>query len=530
MSDDREYQEQAVDNIAGKVKSGNRRIMLVSPTGSGKTHIASMMITRAVAKGSKTLFVAHRRELIEQCYQKLIKEGVPARSLARIVGGKHGKDAQVNVASIQTLTRRDHFPAADLIFIDEAHRSAATSYQTLIDRYPNAVIIGMTATPERLDKKGFDAFFDDMVEVASVPDLISQGFLIRPDCYVGKAPELSAVSKRGGDYDERELAVASDKIELIGDIYQNWRRIADGMKTAVFAVNIEHADHIAAAFRAQGVTSAVVSHKTPGKKRDALISDWKAGKIAVLCSVALLVEGFDYPQLECVIMARPTKSLTIWLQAAGRVMRIADGKHRAVILDHAGCVAEHGLPSIHREWTLCPLSDLRSNEQSYTCQACGHAHNAPLFYLRTGFDAISTDDDVAIAPCPACRQAYCPNCKETFVYKKSLEDIDDVARVKTITCPGCASVYAEQVRLASGDAAGKDIDTVDAELELVSENSVPDKVTVLNTYKKLLTEAHRNGYRRGWVYYRLKETHGYDDELLRTSLPRHTADWWRAQA
>jgi superfamily II DNA or RNA helicase len=252
----RDYQLRAIHDARVKIGAGVRRIVLNAPTGAGKTCIAAGIVQSAIAKGKRVLFLAHRRELIEQTVNKLVDAGVLHFGVIMAGNRLNSADAPVQVASIQTLIRRE-LPPADLIIIDEAHRASARSYLSVIANYPSAAVLGLTATPERTDGKGLDDIFQDMIVVETVPNLIEQGFLVKPVCYVGPTADLSGVRTKRGDYDERQLATVMDKPKLVGDIIENWKRLARGKPTAVFAVNVAHADHIAAEFRAAGVSAAI---------------------------------------------------------------------------------------------------------------------------------------------------------------------------------------------------------------------------------------------------------------------------------
>jgi len=354
----RPYQVDKISEARGLMAQGKKSICLVSPTGSGKTVICAYIIQSALAKSKRVLFLAHRRELIDQCAAKLRDLGIWDYNVV-LSGHPHSRnpDAPVQIASIQTLIRRA-FPPADLIAIDEAHHAASGSYQTLLKNYPDAYVLGLTATPERLDGKGLDSIFQDLLNVATVPELIANGFLVAPQC-LGPSPEavaslkaaLAKVHTRGGDYAEDELSEAMDSPTLVGDIVTHWREWGTGQKTIVFAASIAHSQHIVAQFQAAGVAAAHLDGTMSLPEREGVLSAWR-GELQVVSNVQVLTEGFDFPELSCCILARPTKSVALYLQMVGRVLRTAPGKQGAIILDHAGNVIEHGPPQIERVWTL----------------------------------------------------------------------------------------------------------------------------------------------------------------------------------
>ncbi|MBF0398658.1 MAG: DEAD/DEAH box helicase [Desulfobacterales bacterium] len=537
----RPYQESAIQTAREKIASGKKSILLNAPTGSGKTIIATGIIQLAVAKGKRVLFMAHRRELIDQCCEKLKDAGILNFGVIMSKNRLNYWDSPVQVASIQTVIRRE-LPPADLIFIDEAHRAKSKSYLSIIANYPNAVVLGLTATPERLDGKGLDDIFNDIVVVETVPNLIEQGYLIKPKCYIGPTPDLKGIKSRNGDYDESELAEAMDKPKLVGNIIENWKRLAKGKKTAVFAVNIEHGKHIVQEFIKNGVSTAMISGKTPIKERDSIITDWRAGFITIVVNVYVLVEGFDMPELECIIMARPTQSISLYLQAAGRVMRPASCKKEALLLDHAGVCQSFGHPALHREWTLDGMAKRRNKNISSlaVCQACQMAYevkpslwvaemqpdikdeykkNAQLI-LRSG------KNDRAASVCPGCGSLNCKICNAVFKLKTTVRVIDDIAYQSSASCPACNANYEDDVHITENKEKTIPDSTNDQLIEM--GDAIPQKVLIHNEYKILINLARQKGYKRGWAYWQMRKN--YDESTIRAALPRHTADWWRVQA
>lgn len=541
----RDYQLRAINTSRSKIAAGTRRVCLNSPTGSGKTVIAAGIVQLAVAKGKRVLFLAHRRELIEQTADKLISSGVLNFGVIMAGDKRVNPDAPVQVASIKTLIRRE-LPAADLIIIDEAHRAASRSYLNILANYPDAVVLGLTATPERLDGKGLDDIFDELVVVETVPNLIEQGFLIKPTCYVGPTGDLSGVKTKRGDYDEAQLAEAMDQPKLTGDIVANWKRLANGKKTVVFASSVEHAKHISQEFFNAGVSAAWVSGDTPKVEREATIADWRSGAITIVANCQIFVEGFDLPELECCILARPTQSVSMYLQMVGRIMRPAHGKADALVLDHAGCCIEHGSPHIHREWTLEGMTKKRKKREQdsvLVCDACNMAFDSepglwlaetqptllPAFTKRATEVLRAPKKARAVVVCPGCSSAKCPVCQSLFHAKKTSVDIDGVGSIDMTICTSCKAQFESDAPAIYNDGdRQEDLPySTDDDLILMSDD-VPVKVAVLNEYRRLINEARKNGHKRGWAYWRLREQ--YDESTLRDCLPRHTGNWWRAQA
>lgn len=351
----RPYQQDAVDRVRAEIRRGNRRVLLVAPTGSGKTVIASHIIASAVGAGSRVLFMAHRRELIGQAYRRLLELGLAEAQLGVLMANdpRRRPAAAVQVASIDTLRNRAN-PQADLVFVDEAHRALAKSYRDVAALYPSAVHLGLTATPYRADGRGLDEAYDGIVVVASISELIREGFLVEPRVFTvprAALPELDGVRVRGGDYDEAALADAVDRKPLVGNIVEHWLSHARGVRTVAFAVSVAHSKHIAERFREAGVAAEHLDGTTPLAERDAILARLESGETLVVSNCGVLCEGWDQPAVKCAILARPTKSTGLYLQQAGRILRPSDGS-RAIILDHGGCAQEHGLPQEDRVFSL----------------------------------------------------------------------------------------------------------------------------------------------------------------------------------
>lgn len=334
------------------MREGTRKIALVAPTGAGKTTIAAAMIDGAIRKGKRCIFLAHRKELIEQCSARLHQFNIQHGVIQR----KHrltNPERQVQVASIQTLVRRDHWPA-DLIIVDECHRSTSSTYTKIIDRYERPVVIGLTATPYRMDGRGLGEIYDDLHELISTQKLIDLGYLVSPVVFGSKVKlDLSGVKVTAGDYNKSDLANAMKETVLRGDLVSNWssrvmeqtgaKRVSDCRAvTVVFAPNVEHSLSIVEQFNAAGIPAAHIDAKTPAAIRDSVLSKLRAREISVVSNVGILTEGWDLPHLECVVLARPTRSRSMFKQMVGRLMRPDEGKRFAFVLDHANCTQTHG--------------------------------------------------------------------------------------------------------------------------------------------------------------------------------------------
>jgi superfamily II DNA or RNA helicase len=351
----RPYQHDAVADFDAAVERGQRRLIMVAPTGAGKTLIAAAII----AKFNKSVLVlAHRREIITQTSEKLFAARV---SHGIIQAGVRGRPLeQVQVASIQTLwTRAMHtgamdLPPADLLWIDEAHHCPARTYRKIIESYPDAILLGTTATPCRGDGRGLGGIFGRMIEAPQVAELIEQKYLVGTRVYAPIDPDLTGVQIRHGDYVESQLAERMNRDKLVGDIVEHWHKFGERRKTVAFAVSVAHSIHIRDEFNRSGVRAEHIDGATPKPERDATLARLAAGEIELVANCMVLTEGWDLPACGCIILARPTRKMGLYRQMVGRVLRPADGKPDAVVLDHSGATYRHGFVEDDVGWTLRP--------------------------------------------------------------------------------------------------------------------------------------------------------------------------------
>lgn len=363
----RDYQAKAIDAVADCLSRG-RRPILVMPTGGGKTFTAAQVVKRL---NLRTLWMAHKRELIAQARSALTSLGLSVGTI--LAGYPHYANRQVQVASVQTLSRRAA-PEADLIIWDEVHHCASKSWGRIFKLYPNANHVGLTATPWRLDGRALGECFDEIVVGAYAEELLRtpaqpDGVLIEPRVYAPPPESLAGVGKRGGDFDKKKLASVIDKPKLVGDIVTTWQQHAAGRLTACYAVNIEHSQHIVAQFRAAGIPAEHVDG-TMTTERDAALDRLRRREILIVSNCQCLHEGWDLPELECEIIARPTASLCLHIQMAGRVMRIAPGKTDAVILDHSGNFLRFGRVTKRFSYTLEGGAATTEPSGLRTCPKC----------------------------------------------------------------------------------------------------------------------------------------------------------------
>lgn len=387
----RDYQLEAVEQIRAAIRRGRRRVLLVLPTGAGKTLTAAYMIASALARGKRSQFVAHRKELIDQTVTAFARLGITSVGVVRAGDKRRDSSQPIQVSSIQTLANRTQ-PDFDLVFVDEAHRSGAKSYiDHVFARHERAVIVGLTATPIRGDNKPLGEQYDEIVLGVKYSQLISEGFLSEPRCYsTPLLPDLSTVRTSGGEYNQADLEAAVNKGALIGDIYTQWAK-HPAQRTVAFAVSVAHSLAIVDSFRAHGVTAEHLDGTTPEAERTAILARLASGETTVVSNVGVLCEGWDLPSCKRLILARPTKSLTLYMQMGGRILR--PWEHEVpIILDHGGNWDRHGAVHRDREWSLtarvssregiaptrvCPTCFAHIPATSRSCPLCGAEQPAP---------------------------------------------------------------------------------------------------------------------------------------------------------
>lgn len=467
----RPYQLEGVEQIRSHLREGARRNVLCLPTGAGKTIVAAHIAQSALTLGSRTLFVAHRRELIRQPFCRFVASGIDPQQIGIIMAGvsvgpcsmfaptddastwtalaRRRPHAPIQIASIQTLSRRA-LPEADLIIIDEAHRTLSKSYLDLLAHYPNAVVLGLTATPTRTDRRGLNEAFQRLVVVAQYRDLVEIGALVAPKIWtVDNLPDVSRVKTKGDDYDPTQLDEAMNRQELVGDIVDHWKRRGNNAPTFAFAVSVSHSRRIAEQFAAAGIKAAHVDGSTPVAERDAIFAKLARGDLRVVSNCDLACEGTDVPCVKTIALARPTQSLRIHLQQCGRGSRPHESGLPFVILDHAGNCIVHGEPQMDRAWTLEPQAKKKDT--------------APM-------------------------SKRCPGC-------------NSVVPVTTSICPECSFAFG----VGGGGAAEREITERAGELVELTDN---------HRFAAVVAEWHKHNARNpvplkpGWVFKRYEEKYG----------------------
>ena len=341
----------------------HRSVMVQMPTGTGKTVVLVELVKRLKMKneGLKILIVAHRRELVEQIKATIKRMKMDSRN--------------ITVESIQTISRRidalDFIPS--LVVIDEAHHALAKTYKMMWDAWPDARFLGLTATPCRLNGKGFTDLFDVLVQSWDIPTFIKEKWLSTYDFVSIKSDGVTqrlidSLQKRGadGDYQNKEMDMLLNKRPSIERLYQSFEEYGKDRKGIVYAINISHAKKIMELYQEHGIKAVAIDSKTPAAQRQADIEAFKNGDIQVLVNVDIFSEGFDCPDVEFVQLARPTLSLAKYLQMVGRGLRVAKGKKNCVIIDNVGLYRVFGLPSQVWNWNAMFEGKLKVGKKKET--------------------------------------------------------------------------------------------------------------------------------------------------------------------
>lgn len=419
-------------------RSPARRVLIVGPTGSGKTIVAAALMRHAIAGGQRVLFVVHRRELVKQAVQRLRDSGVAVRNVGVILGGARAvaerdilrarPNASIQVASIQTLARRNDALGASLVLIDEAHHAPAPSYRALLADYPLATVYGLTATPYRLDGAPLGDLFDDIVCSAPPSALVAARWLLKPRVYTvpkDQRADLTDVPVIAGDFARGALARAVNRKQLVGNIVEHHARHAQGRAAVCYAVSVEHGRNIVEAFQAHGVVADLLTGTTPTAGRVAMLERLVSGATAVIVNCMVLTEGWDCPEAKVAIVARPTMSTGLWNQMCGRITRPTAGEATPtpLVLDHAGNAHVHGLPLDDVAYSLDGCERARRAPKpgstpeklcgecgcalpigARVCSNCGYAFSAKEIVETQGRLVLAKHADLGFARCvwPAC--------------------------------------------------------------------------------------------------------------------------------
>jgi DNA repair protein RadD len=357
----RAYQTEAIEKIRQSMVSGKRRVILQASCGAGKTIISAEIVSRAIEKGNKVLFLVNRRDLVKQTIDKYDQFGLGDEIGIILAGEDPHLGRPIQVGSLQTYGRRiklndglvnKWFHNADLLIYDECHSANAPTYRQIIDMYGDKRIIGLSATPMGAKATGLGDVFEEIITCIPTAELVKLGHLVPAVHYAPSKPDLKGVGILAGDYNLKELGARVDKPKLIGDLLENWLNIAPDRKTIVFATNVKHSKHIRDRFTNNGISIAHIDAHTNDEERVEIYKNFEHGDLQVITNVGVACEGSDLPICGCICVCKPTRVLSRWLQMAGRGARPYPGKEDYLLLDFAGCIDEHGLVDDPVEWDL----------------------------------------------------------------------------------------------------------------------------------------------------------------------------------
>ena len=363
----RPYQIKLKQDIKQAIRDGHRRIIVQLHVGGGKTFIAADIIKGAInpPKLNRTLFLAPRRQLV---YQTVDTLGLFDINSGFIMAGESKSAMRLSqVASFDTVTsrvanERMDIPQAKVCIVDEAHACFSPARLKLLENYP--LVLGFTATPALANGKGMGAFYTTIVEGPTMAELVEGGYLVPMRYFGAESPDLAGVLLNSdGDYQEKQLADATDKPELIGAVYDNYKRIAGDRTTLIFAVNRKHAVHIHDEFKSHGVEAEYIDGNTPTEERDEIKRRVESGKTKVIVNIGVMAFGTDWPIISCVIIARVTRNISAWIQMAGRGSRLHPSKQTCLIIYHGPNFDELGRLDDPISWSLDDKSTIRERKE-----------------------------------------------------------------------------------------------------------------------------------------------------------------------
>jgi superfamily II DNA or RNA helicase len=457
----RPHQERLLEQIGQAIGDGCRRLVAQAPTGFGKTIIAAHRLRLRQEAGKRGIFIVPALSLIDQTVEKLAAEGVRDVGVIQASHVMTDYARPIQVASVQTLQRRQ-VPPADEIIIDECHRWFKFYPKLLADpRFTDIPIIGLSATPWR---KGLAKHFSRLIVGATTKGLIDAGYLAPFRAFAPASPDLLGVHTVAGDYHEGELAAAINKTHLVADVVTEWLQRAEGRPTLCFAVDRAHAKHLQQLFLEEDIPTEYIDAYTPAIERNDVARRFHDGSIKVVCNVGCLTTGIDW-DVRCIILARPTKSEMLFVQMVGRGLRTAEGKTDCVILDHSDNHARLGfVTDMHYE----ELDD--GKEPNRAQRGC---------------------DEPLPKKCPKC--AF-------------------VRPAKLLQCPCCGFIPVPRSGAVHDDG----------ELIELRASSGPTEQDKQGFYAQLLRLAETRGYKPGWAAHKFKEKFGQFPPFAWNSLPRQT--------
>lgn len=468
----RPYQKKLFEKVRAEFISGRRRVFMSLPCGGGKTAIFSQMARGAWMRGRTTWVCVPRRELLGQASEALQRLDVPHGRID--AGHQESKAFGLHLVSKDTLIRRyDKIETQpEFLILDEAHLYY-DQQATIQKHFPDARIVGVSASPERLDGRGLSDLYDVLVEGPDIRWLTERGYLVPTRYYAPPIDGLEAVKRRGYEYDADDLAELLARRKVYGSAIEHYERHAAGKTALVFARSVAMADDIADRFSVRGWRFVPVSAKTPKKQRKALIAGLQSGALHGVVNCEIATYGLDVPRVECLIMLRPTMSRALYTQMTGRGLRPHPGKTECVILDHVGLLAEHGHPLAPYEWQFRGRERRKRNP----------------------------NDDFKLHLCPEtflwCEKSSCDGCGDNTTGRKNRTEYVVDCQLQEAAPPAALKARPlEEQQIYQ--------DRLNAAVELaLNALSTGDMQAAHGPIDKLLSLARQVGRNPMWVYHRL---------------------------
>jgi superfamily II DNA or RNA helicase len=364
----RPRQAKAIADVRAAFASGYRAPVLVAPTGAGKTFTAIEIVRLTIARGRSVWFLAHLREILDDTAARLTAAGISYGSIR--AGRSSDYSKLVQVVAVQTAVRRQRLPRPDLIIIDECHLAVANSYRQVLAAAANPRILGLTGTPQRLDGRGLGEVFDVLVHTCTTAELIDEGLLAPIRIFAPPGVDLSAIGRRGGDFDQGAAGAVMNKPQVVGDALSHWQKLCAGRRGVCFCTTIAHSQAVAEQWQRAGYRAVAVHGGSDDAERREAVAGLRAGRLDLVACAQLWIAGVDVPEIDAVIWLRPTQSLTAWLQGNGRGLRCAPGKRDLLILDHVGNSGRLGHPLTVHDWTLEGRVKRRAGERPVSVRVC----------------------------------------------------------------------------------------------------------------------------------------------------------------
>jgi superfamily II DNA or RNA helicase len=426
-----EYQQIQNNAVRQAAREGKKRIISCISTGSGKSLQLAELTVSAIEKMKRVVIVLPRRSLVKQLSESFFKWGINHGVV--MAGCKRFTQPRVQIVSIDTYLARMSagrmaYLEADVLIIDEMHLQFTKKKLEVFSKYP--VVIGFSATPIAPKKQSLGIFYDAIVETISMTDLMAQGYLTPLKYYADPNIDLSDVgTDADGDWRESQLGDVMDKPKLVGDILKNWIRIAENKPTVIFASSQAHARHLCEEFCSHGYRFEYVDCNTIDDDREALFDRVRSGKTMGIVNVGIISVGIDITNIECVVLARPTKLVHVYLQCVGRTTRIFQGKEYGIIIDHAGIIERLGLPTQDWEWSLDGSESVeerakkkkaeKKEPKEIICKKCNYVFISNRRCPKCGYEMVQKTEKVPtheadLVEIKSKKEKYTPEDKERW--------------------------------------------------------------------------------------------------------------------